>query len=62
LKETLLLKSDENTTKEQRAKDSDEESFASLKENMEKDNEFCKELLEYFLDEDFLVRFYIQRR
>jgi hypothetical protein len=47
LKETLLLKSDENTTKEKRAEDSDEESFVALKENIEEDNEFCEQLLEH---------------
>jgi hypothetical protein len=62
LKETLLLKSDEETTKETRSKESDEEIFMVLKENIEEDNEFCEQLLEHCRDEEFLVSFCIQRR
>jgi hypothetical protein len=60
LRETLLLKYDENTIREQED-DSNEESFECLKENIEEDNEFCEQLLEH-CDKDFLVRFCIQRK
>jgi hypothetical protein len=42
LRETLLPKPIKNTIREKKAEDSDKESFETLKENIEEDNEFCE--------------------
>jgi hypothetical protein len=62
LNETLLLNSYENKIEERGDKDSDEEGFTSLEENIEEDNEFFEQLLKHCNDKNFLVKFCTQRK
>jgi hypothetical protein len=52
--------SEENTIGE-KEDDSDEESFANLKENIEEENWLCKQLIED-CDKDLLVKLFVQRK
>jgi len=63
LRQKLLLKSDESTIVEYKIEDnSNEEMFECLKENIQEENEFCEQLLEYCHNKDILVRFCVQRK
>jgi len=63
LRETLLPNPIENLVEEEEVEnDSDEEGFEYLKNNIQEENEFCKQLLEHFHDKDFLAKFCVQRK
>jgi hypothetical protein len=61
LREKLLPEFVETTIEKQEADNNNEESFESLKESIEEDDEFCEQLMKFFPDKEFLVKFFQQR-
>jgi len=57
LRETLLLDFVETTVERQEVNNSNEESFECLKQRTEEEIKFSQQLIEYFPNKDFLVKF-----